>query len=530
MSVADQVNRVKYISEDFATYRDEADSFFQTYYPEDYNNLIATDLGNALMDQLAFAMQALSFTVNRRASELFLSTARLNKSITKLSRMLGYAIRPASPSTCDLTIQLTSGPYAFPVTIPIAFQFQGPGDTIYEYHGSVPAVIPPGSTTITIPVKEGNTRQLSFFSEGSENQQFSLFGIPTGQYMYSDDLILTVDGTVWSREQIIGYESANIFEILFTEDPPKLRFGDGIAGNIPATNSQVLLVFRTGKGASGAIAQNQLKAPVSPLVLNGITIPMRLTNTVATVGENPEDIRHVRAFASAFFRTQNAAVVKQDYDTISGLESGVALADAQILRGVSGDITIQSDFACISSALTGIDYNNGLILGSSVSGLAALGVSGAPQLGVSGVSSLGISNIPSIGVSGVSSLSVGGTGGLGVSGIDLLGVSGGGVLTGVQFLGVSGVGALFVGGTSSLGVSGTELLSVSGQGNLGVSGVASLGVSGQESLGWNNVHFYTSQISSEVTFAEGCVSGLYSYLSQNHQDGTARKPVTIGVS
>lgn len=527
MSVADQVNRVKFISEDFASYRQEANEFFHTHYPEEYNNLIATDLGNALMDQLAFAMQALSFTVNRRASELFLSTARLNKSITKLARMLGYSIKPAAPSTCDLTINFTGAPYSFPIVIPIGFQFQGPGDTIYEYHGSVDAIVPPGNTSLTIPVKEGSTKNTTFISDGTENQQFSIFGISSGQYMYSDDLQLTIDGIEWDRISLIGYESSNIFEILFTEDPPKLRFGDGIAGNIPSNNAAIGVTYRSGKGASGAIAQNQIKNAVNPLVINGITIPMKLTNTVAVVGENPEDIRHVRAFASAFFRTQNAAVVKQDYDTIAGLESGVALADAQLLRGVSGDITIQSDFACLNMGLSGIDYDNAQLLASSVSGLSSLGVSGSDQLGVSGSSSLGIQNIASVGVSGNSSLFVAQTSGLGVSGIQFLGVSGSGILTGVGFLGVSGISALFVGGTSSLGVSGTQLLSVSGQGDLGVSGISSLSVSGQADLGWNNLHFYTSEISADLSMMEGCVSGLYSYLSQNLSDTSYSNHVQV---
>jgi hypothetical protein len=89
MAVNDEINRVKFIAEDFGTYRDEADAYFAANYPEDFNNAIATNLGNAMLDQLAFAMQSLSFLVNRRASEMFLATARLNKSITKLARMVG---------------------------------------------------------------------------------------------------------------------------------------------------------------------------------------------------------------------------------------------------------------------------------------------------------------------------------------------------------------------------------------------------------------------------------------------------------
>jgi hypothetical protein len=67
---------------------------------------------------------------------------------------------------------------------------------------------------------------------------------------------------------------------------------------------------------------NQIKKAVKTLVINGISIPMSFTNTVSNVGQNPEDIRHVQSFASTFFRTQNAAVVKEDYDSISELQTG----------------------------------------------------------------------------------------------------------------------------------------------------------------------------------------------------------------
>jgi hypothetical protein len=398
MAIANEINRVQYIAEDFQTYRDEATQFFKTQYPEQFNNLIATDLGNALMDQIAFAMMSLSFMVNRRASELFLSTARLNSSITKLARMLGYSISPGAPATTDLTITLSKGPYAFPVTIPVGFAFQGPGDTVYQYSGAFDFVIAPGQTSVSIPIKEGQTRRLSFVSDGTPNQQFNVLGIPSGQFIYSDGMILSVDGNAWSRQDLIKYSPSNVYEVLFTESPAKLRFGDGIAGNIPPLSSQIALVFRYGKGSSGSIGQNQISSVVNQLVIHGISIPMTFSNAVSTVGSDPEDIRHVRSYASTFFRTQNAAVVKSDYDTIATLQPGVALADAQIVRGISNDLTIQNQLALIA-------VGQGVVL-QTVNAMAATGVSGQASLEVSGQSALSVAGVSSLGVSGLSNVGV----------------------------------------------------------------------------------------------------------------------------
>lgn len=470
MSVSDQINRVKFISEDFSTYRSEADSFYQTYYPTEFNNLIATDIGNALMDQLAFAQQAISFMVNRKSSELFLATARLNKSIVKLARMLGYPIRPAAPASTDVVITLTNGPYLYPVPITIGFQFQGPGDIIYEYRSSIDYTVAPGITVFTIPVKEGTTKSISFISDGSASQQFSLFGVTDGMYMYAEDFSVVIDGQAWTRQDLIKYEPSNVYEVLFADSPPKLRFGDGIAGNIPPEGAQIVVSFVYGKGASGSVGKNQITKPVNPIVLSGISIPMSITNSVSNVGDNPEDIRHVQSFASTYFRTQNAAVVKEDYDSISELQTGVALADAQIMRGISQDITIQAALSGIASGEVLVSQSVADIGNSSVSGQSYLGVSGFDLL------------------------SIGGKAGLSVSGISYLGSDVSGNVTGISYLGVDGINGLFISGESSLGVSGIS--------SLGVSDLSS--ISGMSVSGYNLIN--------------SSVSGLTAYLSQSFSD------------
>lgn len=495
MAITDELNRVKYVAEDFQTYRQEADAFFSTFYPDEFNNLINTDLGNAIMDQIAFAMQALTFTINRRSSEYFLQTAKITKNVVKLAKMLGYPIRPASPSTCSATLTFTNGPYSFPVVIPIGFQFQGPGDIIYEYRGLVDAILIPGQTSITISVKEGQTRTVSFISDGSENQQFSVFGVPDDQYMYSDAMTLTVDGASWTRLDLLKYESSSIFEVLFADSPPKLRFGDGIAGNIPPINSEIILTHTYGKGISGAIGGNQLTGPVAQLVSNGQSIPFTITNTVASVGEDPETIEHVRAFASIFFRTQNAAVIKSDYDSIAQLESGVALADAQIMRGVSGDVTIMAQFAKLGLANSVYQSASVQLIGASVSGQSLLSVSG----------------ISSLAVSGQSTLAVSGLGQLGVSGINFLGCDVSGNVTGVSFLGVSGDSGLFVGNLNGLYVGGTGLL----------------GVTGLEYLGVTNKSEIDLKATSGQALVDDGVSGLATYLSRVFSDTSKANNVQV---
>jgi len=494
VSVASEINRVKYIAEDFETYRQEADDFWSAYYPDEFNNLINTDLGNAVLDQLAFAQMAISFAINRKASELFLSTARFNKSITKLAKMLGYPISPAFAGSVDLNFQITNGPFAFPITIQKGFQLKGPGDVIYEYREDSDYIINAGSVSGTIPVKEGKSKILTYLSSGLENQEFQIVGIPDDQYLYDDGLIVTVDGIEWERLSLLKYESTNTYEVLFTESPPKLRFGDGILGNIPPENSQIVLRFAYGKGLSGSIGSNQITGVVTPLVINGQQINFSFSHTTGNVGGNPEDIRHVKAFASSFFRTQNAAVIKADYDTIAQLESGVAIADAQVMRGVSGDITIQMNFQDLFQGNADMQNAAALMLSATVSGIENLGVSGIPLLYVGGTDALGVSGLSSLGVSGIGFL---GWNGSFVTGVDYLGVSG------VNQLTVSGIPQLYIGGDSYLGVSGID----------------SLGIDQS-----NQIEYY---VNNGTALINAGVSGLYYYLSQAFSDTSKANAVQV---
>lgn len=495
MSISTDINQVQFIAEDFSTYQQQAQQFYQQYYPDTFNDVINTDLGNALIDQIAFAMMAMTFTINRRASENFMQTAKLNSSIVKLAKMLGYPISPAFPGTTNVTIAFPGAPYTFPITISQGFQLQGPGNIIYEYRSTTPTVIPAGSTSATIPMSEGVTKTVTYVSDGTQNQQFNIVGIPAGQYLYNDILNVSVDGVTWSFSSLLQYQSSNIFEILFVNSPPLLNFGDGIVGNIPPAGSQIILSYSYGYGLTGSIGSNQL-SPLSTIVIQGQNITYTIANTVGNVGGNPEDIRHVKAFASSFFRTQNAAVIKSDYDTIAQLQNGVAIADAQIMRGVSGDITIQMNFNDIYSGVSAMEEAAAIMLTTNVSGINYLGVSGTTFLYVGGEDELSVSGTSTLGVSGTSAL---GWNGSFVTGIDQLGVSG------ISQLGISGTDTLFVGGESFLGVSGID--------HLGVSGIS-------------QIQYLVSTGSSEI---QGGVSGLSSYLSQVFSDTSKANNVQVVV-
>jgi hypothetical protein len=92
-----------------------------------------------------------------------------------------------------------------------------------------------------------------------------------------------------------------------------LRFGDGIMGKEPDTESELKAVYRVGNGTRGNIGAGVISHLIQPQG-SGITEITGISNPLpAEGGTDPESIEEVRQFAPRAFRTQERAVTQQDY-------------------------------------------------------------------------------------------------------------------------------------------------------------------------------------------------------------------------
>lgn len=351
-SALDSLNKVQYVEQDFSTAVDGVTNFIQTNYPDEYNDYVNANLGQALIDIVAYAKQNLFWYLNRKVTDLYFPTSISPNAISKLARNLGYKAAGASASEATLVVSLDDGPYTFPVTISKGFQFSGPNNTVWEYTGVVDIVYAPGETSKTFVVKEGESKVANFVSTGEANQVFSLVGIDENKFVEDRSVEVLVDGVPWTEFDIIPFDAINAFETNLISNPATIKLGDSVQGNIPAAGAGIEIKYRVISGFRGRIISGGITEPVFGLVAQFEDIAITVTQADPSAGgEDPEDIREIVVNAPLFQQTQDRAVTKTDYDFLSNTYPNVARADAQIIRGISGDITLQTLFQLIRSDL-----------------------------------------------------------------------------------------------------------------------------------------------------------------------------------
>ena len=156
----DQLNRTKYFGRDFFTFYDDMIFRIQSTFFSTFSNFINSDPAMMLVDITCWAMDLLSFYIDRRATEAYLTTARTRTAVSTQARTIGYKMYGAVPATVDLEVTLEET-YAFVVTYPAGFQWVDVSGNTWESLSDLtflPGEVGPKTTTI----REGSTSTESF--------------------------------------------------------------------------------------------------------------------------------------------------------------------------------------------------------------------------------------------------------------------------------------------------------------------------------------------------------------------------------
>lgn len=357
--MADSVlTRARYAGLDFDTHGDDLRAQLQIKFAADFNDFVISSTGIMLLDLTAFGLSTLSFYLDRRVTDLYLETARTRKSVARTTRQIGYKMGGAVASGVDLDVSITT-PIAVNVTIPTGFKFKGPSNLVFEVARDVtwtPSEQLAGDVKI-VRCYEGETVTEQFVSDGTANQVFELRRVPTGKYLVSGTVTCMVDGVPFTEVGLLEYGETDQFEIGFNDDPPTLRFGDGISGNIPKLAATIDVSYMSSRGRDGQVAKNTITAPLRPLVVNFQTIGLSITNTVSAVGgDAPESLSRAKSFAPKVYKSRYRAITAEDYDGLAGayadpLFGRVAVARAISARSADNDLTLQNLLSDIDTAI-----------------------------------------------------------------------------------------------------------------------------------------------------------------------------------
>lgn len=360
--MATDFNRAKYSGLDFSTHNDDLLARLQVKFAADFNDFAVSSLGIMLLDLTSFGLDTLSFYLDRRTSDTYLTTARSRKSVARGTRQVGYKMGGAIASSTNLTTSVTE-PQAFSVPIPKGFRWLGPDGLIFETAREVsfsPAeqLLTPPANQKLVPVFEGETIQESFVSDGTPFQVFRLDKVPEGKQAVQGTMVVLVDGAEFEEVELLEYGATDQFEAGFNDDPPTVRFGDGVSGNIPTVNATIDVTYVASRGLTGQVADGTITDPETPLVVAFTTVDLTATNLNPSVGgDDLESIASGKAFAPQVFKSRKVAVVGPDYDALSGSYSDplfgrVAVAKAISSRSAEDDLTLQNYLNDIDTTIT----------------------------------------------------------------------------------------------------------------------------------------------------------------------------------
>lgn len=316
----DTLTRSAYMGRDYNTFVQEILAFIKSKFGESaYQDFTESDMGKVLFEAVAYVGDTLSWYQDFKASENFMLTANLRKNVARIAYQLAYKIGKASPAKALMTLTLPQT-YAFDVIVPAGFSFKG-GDLTFQLLEDV--VFLAGATELAAGeaskaiVAEGETRTMSFISDGSANQSFELTEVPEGKELAQGMSTVLVDGAEWDEADFWSFDNLAEYIISYEQTPPMLKFGDQRVARVPLAGQVIQITFHYCSGSVGNVLAGAISRPVSPLIVFGQSIEVGCTNVARAEGGNDiESTEHVRSLAPRYFLTKDRAVSNPDIELL----------------------------------------------------------------------------------------------------------------------------------------------------------------------------------------------------------------------
>lgn len=366
------ITRSEYVGKDFNTYRQEIiDNLNLIFGTETASNIVASEQGVMLIEVFAFGLSTLSFYLDRQADEVNFDIpggARIRANAVAIARILGYSPFAAVPPVIEITMAInspydtTGGGLPSRLTLEKGRTLNGPGGLVYEmieeviFEAGLPASVARDANPTTFIIREGVTFNQTFTSDGSANQRFAVKGFPDDQNLAEATLEVRVGGVLWETVDFLTYDPIDSVEQNLGQDPAFIRFGDGIAGNIPPVDSEIKVVGFATSGPDGSVVSNTV-TEFSDGLIAGIT---EVTATLvhdnpSTAGSFRETINSIKTNAPLVFQTAQRAVTTLDLDGlinsfVDATYGAVARGRATTPRSAASDAQLQTHIAQITSA------------------------------------------------------------------------------------------------------------------------------------------------------------------------------------
>ncbi|PIR49409.1 hypothetical protein COU79_05015, partial [Candidatus Peregrinibacteria bacterium CG10_big_fil_rev_8_21_14_0_10_54_7] len=181
-----------------------------------------------------------------------------------------------------------------------------------------------------------------------------------GRFVAQTTMELTVAGADWTETEFLPYKQTDVYAIDYNAEPQMLRFGDGLAGNIPAAGNDIRASYLSTAGKAGNVPAGTIVDVVRDLVVAFTSIELLIEQpTRSSGGDDREELAKSKVMIPGYVAARDVAVTAGDYyslanafrDAVSG---AVAVAHAFVTMSAADDITLQSLVTLISDLVTGL--------------------------------------------------------------------------------------------------------------------------------------------------------------------------------
>lgn len=324
-----RLRKIDFSGLDYTTARRAIIEYIMTYYPDQFNDFVASNGIMMLVEIVASVVAKLSLRGDILANESTLPTAQTEQAVINHLALINQRIRRQTPAVIDVEVSVDS-PASTDIEITpgavfttnggpdgqrISYEvFRAPGDW------NTKIVIPAGKRGLIAWGVEGEfANPVITISSGGPNQTFEITEPNILESPIFVDVAFGGSSERWTviTEPIEKYgPNDKVVEVYFFENTAVFRFGDDLTGMSPQSGSVITFRFRTGGGIRGRIGAGQIdtQLQVSPNPPANAAVSVRFRNVSPSGGgTNRESIAEAKRRAPRDFAVQRSIVTADDY-------------------------------------------------------------------------------------------------------------------------------------------------------------------------------------------------------------------------
>jgi len=322
------LRRIRFSALDFTAARRAIIEYIKSYYPNDFNDFVASNGVIMLMEIIAAETAKLALRGDLLISEAFMPTCQTEEALANHLALINQSIRRQTSATVDIQITVVN-PVLTNIEIPAGTKLTATGpdnkQVIYEVYAapgdfSSKIILPAGKRGVIAFGIEGQfASPQSFTSSGGSFQTFDIID----ETMLTSPVLVTVTTADVSEDWRVVNQPIELYgptdkvvEVNFLGNKATLRFGDDNTGKALLSGQVVSVRYRSGGGVRGRIGTGTLNQSwqLTPLPPANAPVQVSFTNPIpSTGGTDKETLTQAKKRAPRDFAVRSAIVTADDY-------------------------------------------------------------------------------------------------------------------------------------------------------------------------------------------------------------------------